>query len=99
MRVVFTGPARADLRSIGAYVAADNPARANTFVDELVDACNALAEMPRIFPLVPRYEDRGVRRRGHGRYLIFYRINEERGEILHILHGAQDYERLLFPEI
>jgi len=39
----------------------------------------------------------GVRRRGHGNYLIFYRVDLEKVVIIHILHGAQDYGTILFP--
>jgi len=49
------------------------------------------------FPLVPRYEATGVRRRGHGDYLIFYRVEAEKVIILHILHGARNYNTILFP--
>jgi len=30
--------------------------------------------------------------------LIFYRIATDAIEILHILHGARDYEEILFPD-
>jgi toxin ParE1/3/4 len=30
--------------------------------------------------------------------LIFYRIGPDAKEVVHILHGARDYEPLLFPE-
>jgi plasmid stabilization system protein ParE len=53
--------------------------------------------MPSRYPLIPRYEERGIRRRPHGNYLIFYRIKADVVEILHILHGAMDYESILFP--
>ena len=52
--------------------------------------------MPRAYPLLPNWEDRGVRRRVHGNYLIFYRIGPDAVEVLHVLHGAMDYERMLF---
>ncbi len=54
--------------------------------------------MPSAFPLVPRYEQHGIRRRPYGRYLIFYRIEDDRVSILHFLRGAIDYEPLLFSE-
>ena len=54
--------------------------------------------MPRAFPLLPDWEDRGVRRRSHGNYLIFYRVHADQVEVLHVLHGARDYERILFPD-
>jgi len=30
--------------------------------------------------------------------LIFYRVGIDAIEVIHILHGARDYEPLLFPE-
>jgi toxin ParE1/3/4 len=75
----------------------NNPERAITFVEELLDRCNVLADMPRAYPLVPRYEKFGIRRTVYRDYLIFYRVHEESVEIIHILQGAQDYETLLFP--
>lgn len=98
MIVVLTKEARADLERIGDYIAIDNPVRADTFVWELTNRCLALADMPRAFPLVPRYEHTGVRRRPHGDYLIFYRVGADTVDILHILNGAQNYEAILFPD-
>jgi toxin ParE1/3/4 len=48
--------------------------------------------------VVPRYEHLGIRRRPFGNYLIFYRVGADAIEVVHILHGARDYEPLLFPE-
>lgn len=97
MIVELTREAERDLERIGDYIARDNPARAVTFLRELRDKCLGLAEMPERFPLVPRYEAVGVRRRVHGRYLIFYRVEADRVAVVHVLHGAQDYEAILFP--
>ena len=101
MRVVVTAAAKLDLVSIGEHIRPDNPVRADTFVQELLDHCYQLVEMPRRYPLVPRYEEWGIRRCVHGGYLIFYRVREEEEaiEVIHILHGAMDYESLLFPDV
>jgi len=98
MIVVITEAAEADLEAIGDWIAADNPARALTFILELRDRCAALANNPRAYPLVPRYEHTEVRRRSYRDYLIFYRIADNRMEVLHVLHGARDYDLILFPE-
>ena len=98
MRVVLTDEALRDLEEIGDYIARDSPVRARTFVGELLLSAQRISEIPQGFPLVPRYERHGVRRRVHGAYLIFYRVEESRVSILHILHGARDYEALLFPD-
>ncbi len=68
-----------------------------TFIHEIVAAGDAIADT-RAFPLVPRLEHRGIRRRGYGAYLIFYRIQDETVQVLHVAHGARDYIRVLFPE-
>lgn len=96
MIVVLTQEAEADLDRIGDFIARDNPSRATAFVKELTSQCTGLADLPKRFPLVPRYKHLGVRRRVHGQYLIFYRIERGQIEILKIVHGAIDYEATLF---
>jgi plasmid stabilization system protein ParE len=44
------------------------------------------------------FDDESIRRCVYGNYLIFYRVREEAVDIVHILHGATDYESLLFPD-
>ncbi|WP_087006218.1 type II toxin-antitoxin system RelE/ParE family toxin [Rhizobium sullae] len=96
MKVRFTTEAKADLRQIADYIAKNNPLRALSFIDELEQKCLSLATSPKAFPLVPRYEGHGIRRRVHGNYLIFYRVENEQVVILHALHGAMDYASILF---
>ena len=96
MKVVNTAAAKADLLAIRRYIEADNPTRALSFVEELLNRCLALADTPRAYPLVPRYERFGIRRCVHGNYLIFYRLQPEQIEVIHVLQGARDIEVLLF---
>jgi toxin ParE1/3/4 len=98
VKVVFTQSARSDLEQIGDYIAQDNPTRALSFVRELRTAALTLADTPRAFPIVPRYKSHGIRRRPFGNYLIFYRAKTDQLVILAILHGARDYEPLIFPD-
>jgi toxin ParE1/3/4 len=99
MTVLFSPQATQDLRSINRYIARTNPSRAATFTAELVAACEHLADMPKAWPLVPRYEYSGYRRRPYKNYLIFYELvaPDDTVAILHVLHGSRDCERLLFP--
>ena len=98
MKIVFSAEALRDLEAIGDYIAQDNPIRARSFVAELVEKARGLTALPHGFPLVPRFSHLGIRRRGHGNYLIFYHVDEESLTVIHILHGARDYEALLFPD-
>lgn len=98
MKVDITSAAEADLEGIADYIARDNPVRAMSFVRELYERCLDIANMPEAWPIVRRYEHHRIRRRVHGRYLIFYRIGDDRIIILHVLNGAMDVEAILFPE-
>ena len=61
--VVFSKAAETDLESIGDHIAKDNARRALTFVRELQAKAQDIGRLPRAFPLVPRYEHHGIRRR------------------------------------
>ena len=100
MIVTITAEAEADLEQIAIYVAEQSPRSALELVRALRERCETLLDAPRGYPLVPRYEHLGIRRRPFGRFLIFYRGTDaiEVVHILHGLHGARDYESLLFPE-
>jgi toxin ParE1/3/4 len=96
MKVVLSDQAKADLREIGLFIARDNKARARSFVRELQAKARDIGDIPRAFPLIPRYGHHGIRRRPYGDYLIFYTIEDDQVSVVHILHGARDYEPLLF---
>ena len=95
MKVVLTEQAEAEFERIGDNIASDNPMRAVSFVRELRQRCDGLADMSRAFPLVPRYEAFGVRRRVHGNYVILYRIGVDEIDVLHIVNAARDLDMLL----
>ncbi len=65
MKVVLTDRAISDLIHIGAFIQRDNPTRAVTFVAELEQRCEDLADVPLAFPLLPGREASGIRRRPH----------------------------------
>ena len=97
MIVELTAEAERDLEKVGDWIAGNNPAVAERFVNELLAACLALADFPERFPLVPRYERHRIRHRVHGNYLIFYRVESDKVVAVHVLHGAMDYSGLLLP--
>jgi plasmid stabilization system protein ParE len=99
MKVVVTEAAWEDMLRIGRTIGSDSPERAETFLEELYDRCLGLADMPAAFPLVAGYELQGIRRRLFGNHLIFYRIASKAVEVLHVIHGARDYDQILSREI
>jgi toxin ParE1/3/4 len=96
VKVEFTAPALLELEGIAEWIARDNPARAYAFVEELEQMCPDIGRQPRAYPFVDRRRARGVRRRVHGNYLIFYREGADAVQILHVIHGARDYAPIVF---
>jgi toxin ParE1/3/4 len=97
MKLVFSAEAVSDLERIGDWIARENPVRALSFVQELRQTCFGLVDFPERNQFVPRYEAQNIRRMIHGNYLIFYCVTKDRIEVIHILHGAQNYEAILSP--
>ena len=95
MKVVLSSRAVADLARIAGFIARDNPARAVTFVDELRETARRLADLPHGFPLVPRYERYGIRRRSWKSYGILYSVAPDRLFVHCILGPGQDHDRAL----
>ncbi len=97
MQVEITAEAKADIRRIANYIAEHNPIAADAWTHRVQRRCQSLAKAPLRYALVPGHEVSGIRRRPVGSYLIFYRADSGTVQVLHVIHGAQDYEPLLFP--
>lgn len=75
---------------------------AERFLDQLMASAGTLADMPRIGHLCG-FRRAGLRRvrrwsvKGFPNWLIFYLPLRDGVEILHVMHGARDIERLLDP--
>lgn len=95
MQVLLSSRAKRDLEGIRKYIEKDNPARAISFVGELRDTAKRLADMPRAFPLIPRYEQHGIRRRSWKGYGILYSAEPDRIFIHRIIGPGPDHDAAL----
>ncbi len=88
--------AKADLTAIGDYIARDNPARAASFLSELMGKVNELATMAESFPTARLRPYPYIRRRVHRQYAIFYSVNVMTQRVLvhRVIHTAQDLARI-----
>lgn len=86
--------AQSDLLGIRDYILRDNPARAVTFVDELLDRCQLLADNPLMGRARPELKP-GLRSFPHGDYVIFYRPLRDSVSVVRVLHGAREAKPLL----
>jgi plasmid stabilization system protein ParE len=95
MRLRLSTQAIRDLQEIGKRIATDNPSRAVSFLEELREAARRIGGMPRAFPLIPRYEQHGIRRRSWKGYGILYSVQSDHIFVHRIIGPGQDHDRAL----
>ena len=94
---IVTPQAQAELDDIFDYIADDDPDAARRMSRRFDDAFRLLARNPKL----GRDHSRlllHARSFTLGSYLIFYSPTEDTVEILRVIHGARDVERLLHNE-
>ena len=85
--IIRTKKADRDLEARAYYIAKDNPYKALSFVQEMLDNFHNIFAM---FPLASiKYEKYHCHT--YKNYLIFYKVNKEKKiiHIMHIVHSAQ----------
>jgi len=90
-KVILTPQSLDDLSNIVTFIARDNPERARTFGNELIDRALSLEKFPEIGRAVPELGLRSVREIGHGSYRIIYEVftNQENVYVLRFWHAAR----------
>lgn len=90
-KVVLTPQSQDDLREIVSFIAADNPIRAKSFGNELIDRALTLADLPERGRIVPEISELSVREIIHGSYRIIYEVFPGSGTVfvLRFWHGAR----------
>lgn len=97
-RVAFRPEAEADLASIAMFLAERSVSRAKALVARLRSRCDVL----RTSPMAGRPRDEiapGLRSLVERPYIIFYRLDGDRPEIVAIVHGARDLPAALSARI
>jgi antitoxin ParD1/3/4/toxin ParE1/3/4 len=93
-RFLLTGPAKADIREIVAYVRERNPSAAPKVRQNLQQAMRRLADFPGIGHVRNDLSDESLRVWAVYSYLIVYRPDTRPLQVLRIVHGARDLKRL-----
>ncbi len=90
-KVILTPQSLDDLENIVTFIARDNPGRARTFGNELIDRALATAAFPQLGLVVPEIGEPAIREIIHGAYRIIYEIFPDRETIyvLRFWHGAR----------
>jgi toxin ParE1/3/4 len=94
MSVHRTQQADGDIEDIARYISLDSPNAAISWLEGLEAKLEAIGLTPGlgVSPLEVRAELRSF---SYGNYLILYRKVEDGAEIVRVLHGARDWQKLL----
>jgi len=87
------------LGTVVRYIARENPARARSFGNELVDRALSVGAFPELGRLVPEINDPAVREVVHAPYRIIYEVFHQ-PDVIYILrfwHGARGVPEIQRP--
>ena len=91
--VIWTAPAKDDLKKIYDYIAGDSKYYALKVAQEFVEKSEQLVKFPRMGRIVPEVEDSNIRELIIYSYRLIYEISPKRVEVLAIIHGKQDFSK------
>lgn len=89
--VIWTQPAKADLRAVHDYIARDSRYYARKVAQEIRQRTAALDRLPRIGRVVPEVGDENVREVVVYSYRILYEIRSDDVFVLALVHKRQDF--------
>ncbi len=95
---ILTPRARADIFNIWAYIADHNQAAADRVEQAIFDACAFLAETPMRGHFRPDLTVRPLRfwtLSRYPNYVIVYRLEKTTLQIIAVMHGKRDIQRIL----
>lgn len=94
MVIIWSNPAREDLRLIHQYIAHDSNRYATLVIQDIIDKTQALLELPRLGRAVPEIGEENVREIS----MYSYRIMYELSGITIYIHGVIHKRRHFKPD-
>ena len=90
--VIWSAPAKADLRSIHDFIAHDSRPYAKKVTQDIVAKTDILDELPRMGKVVPELGHEGIRELPLYSYRIMYEIKEPGIVVLAVIHKRKDVQ-------
>jgi addiction module RelE/StbE family toxin len=92
--VIWSTPARNDLKQIYDYIAKDSKYYATNVVEKIITKAENLNEFPEIGRVVPEIGDDNVRELVIYSYRLIYEVVPDNVQILAIIHGKRNFSSL-----
>jgi plasmid stabilization system protein ParE len=91
--VIWTDPAKADLRSIHDLIAHGSSHYAKKVTQDIVAKMDILDELPRIGRVVPEFNNENIRELSLYSYRILYETKDEDVFVLAVIHRRRDLQQ------
>ncbi|MCD4693257.1 MAG: type II toxin-antitoxin system RelE/ParE family toxin [Calditrichales bacterium] len=89
--VIWSNPAKDDLKKIHDYIAKDSKFYAIKVSQEFIEESENLKEFPKMGRVVPELGYSNIRELFLYSYRLIYEISPDKVEILAIIHGRKDF--------
>lgn len=89
--VIWSKPAKRDLRNIHDHIASDSKFYAKKVVQNIVEKSEDLQDFPLMGRMVPELQDSDIRELIFYSYRLIYRVSSDTIEVLTLIHGKQDF--------
>ncbi len=90
--VIWSDPAKADLRSIHDFIAHDSSHYAKKVTQDIVAKTDTLDELPRMGRMVPELGNETIRELSLYSYRILYEIKSQDIFVLAVIHKRRDFQ-------
>lgn len=90
--VIWSDPAKADLRSIHDFIAHDSKHYARKVTQDIAAKTDILDELPRVGKVVPELGNDAIRELSLYSYRILYEIREADVVVLAVIHKRRDLQ-------
>ena len=94
MMVTWSRRALLDIEHIRNYIAQDNPAYAQPFIERLLHTTRHLPQFPHSGRAMPEAKNVRIREVIYQGYHIIYRIQSDAIQIVTVIHGSRDATQL-----
>lgn len=92
--VIWTDPAKIDLRDIHDYIARDSKYYAQKVSQDIVDKSEKINLFPEIGRIVPEIDDPNIREIFIYSYRLIYEVLPNSVQVLALIHGKRDFTGL-----
>lgn len=90
--VIWSEPAKADLRAIHDFIATDSPYYAKKVAQDIREKTDVLNDLPKMGKKVPEVNDEVVRELSLYSYRIIYEVKPQQSEVLAVIHKRLDFK-------